>query len=143
MGACILSSSDPRSVCPSRRFSPAPLLSVLPCTLNLLWFVFLKRIHNLRCLLFLILFLSALFFPSPPRSFLSLFLLSGERPYIVSGSDDCTVRVWDYQTKQCIQVSRHSSRSSTQVSARPLPLTGGGASLSVHELTDADIDTQR
>ncbi|PHJ17469.1 coatomer subunit beta -2-like [Cystoisospora suis] len=29
---------------------------------------------------------------------------NGERPYLVSGSDDCTVRVWDYQTKQCIQV---------------------------------------
>lgn len=32
-------------------------------------------------------------------------LFSGERPYLVSGSDDCTVRVWDYQTKQCIQAS--------------------------------------
>ncbi|CDJ57778.1 coatomer protein complex subunit beta, putative [Eimeria maxima] len=29
---------------------------------------------------------------------------SGERPYLVSGADDATVRVWDYQTKQCIQV---------------------------------------
>eukprot|EP00923_Selenidium_pygospionis_P046386 GHVN01079974.1.p1 GENE.GHVN01079974.1~~GHVN01079974.1.p1 ORF type:complete len:985 (+),score=199.69 GHVN01079974.1:138-3092(+) len=26
----------------------------------------------------------------------------GERPYIISGSDDKTVKVWDYQTKQCI-----------------------------------------
>ncbi|PFH35779.1 putative COPI protein [Besnoitia besnoiti] len=36
---------------------------------------------------------------------------SGERPYIVSGSDDCTVRVWDYQTKQCIQVLTGHSRN--------------------------------
>ncbi|KFG58033.1 putative COPI protein [Toxoplasma gondii RUB] len=36
---------------------------------------------------------------------------SGERPYLVSGSDDCTVRVWDYQTKQCIQVLSGHSRN--------------------------------
>lgn len=27
---------------------------------------------------------------------------NGDKPYIVSGSDDKTVRVWDYQTKQTI-----------------------------------------
>ncbi|OEH80461.1 hypothetical protein cyc_01044 [Cyclospora cayetanensis] len=36
---------------------------------------------------------------------------SGERPYLVSGADDATVRVWDYQTKQCIQVLRGHSKN--------------------------------
>eukprot|EP01053_Blabericola_migrator_P000348 Blabericola_migrator_1__347@NODE_1088_length_5485_cov_101_249354_g746_i0_p1_GENE_NODE_1088_length_5485_cov_101_249354_g746_i0NODE_1088_length_5485_cov_101_249354_g746_i0_p1_ORF_typecomplete_len887_score139_45Coatomer_WDAD/PF04053_14/23Coatomer_WDAD/PF04053_14/2_8e03Coatomer_WDAD/PF04053_14/1_2e121WD40/PF00400_32/9_5e02WD40/PF00400_32/3_5WD40/PF00400_32/5_6e06WD40/PF00400_32/1_1e06WD40/PF00400_32/4_5e10WD40/PF00400_32/1_3e08WD40/PF00400_32/43WD40/PF00400_32/3_6e02WD40/PF00400_32/1_5e03ANAPC4_WD40 len=29
---------------------------------------------------------------------------SGDKPYLLSASDDCTVRVWDYQTRQCLQV---------------------------------------
>ncbi len=29
----------------------------------------------------------------------------GDRPYLVSGADDRLVKVWDYQTKACIQVS--------------------------------------
>ena len=29
---------------------------------------------------------------------------AGDKPYLVSGSDDKTVRVWDYQTKQCVHV---------------------------------------
>eukprot|EP00392_Amoebophrya_sp_AT5.2_P001330 g1332.t1 len=29
---------------------------------------------------------------------------TGDKPYLVSGADDKTVRVWDYQTKQCVQV---------------------------------------
>ena len=28
----------------------------------------------------------------------------GEKPYLVSGGDDKSVRVWDYQTKQCVHV---------------------------------------
>lgn len=28
----------------------------------------------------------------------------GERPYLVSGADDRTARVWDYTTKACVQV---------------------------------------
>lgn len=28
----------------------------------------------------------------------------GDRPYLVSGADDRLVKVWDYQTKACIQV---------------------------------------
>jgi coatomer subunit beta' len=30
----------------------------------------------------------------------------GERPYLVSGADDRTARVWDYTTKACVQVRR-------------------------------------
>lgn len=31
-------------------------------------------------------------------------LAGGDRPYLVSGADDRLVKVWDYQTKACIQV---------------------------------------
>jgi len=30
------------------------------------------------------------------------YCTSGEKPYLVSGSDDFTVKVWDYQTKNCL-----------------------------------------
>jgi len=52
---------------------------------------------------------------------------SGEKPYLVSGSDDKTVRVWDYQTKQCVQVlSGHTGNVTTAVFHPNLPviLTG-------------------
>ena len=32
------------------------------------------------------------------------YLTGGDRPYLVSGADDHTARVWDYQTKACVQV---------------------------------------
>lgn len=28
----------------------------------------------------------------------------GDKPYLISGADDRTVRVWDYQNKTCVQV---------------------------------------
>merc|ERR1719424_2264806 len=31
---------------------------------------------------------------------------TGEKPYIISGADDQSVCIWDYQTKQCIQTLR-------------------------------------
>eukprot|EP00921_Rhytidocystis_pertsovi_P015616 GHVQ01024830.1.p1 GENE.GHVQ01024830.1~~GHVQ01024830.1.p1 ORF type:complete len:844 (+),score=76.21 GHVQ01024830.1:281-2812(+) len=52
---------------------------------------------------------------------------NGERPYIVSGSDDKTVRVWDYQTKQCIQVlSGHTKNVSAAVFHPHLPILISG-----------------
>ncbi|KAG5179548.1 coatomer WD associated region-domain-containing protein [Tribonema minus] len=37
----------------------------------------------------------------------------GDRPYLVSGADDKTVRIWDYQTKTCVQtlVGHHNNVS--------------------------------
>jgi coatomer subunit beta' len=48
---------------------------------------------------------------------------SGEKPYLVSGSDDKTVRVWDYQTKQCVHVLEgHSANVSSVVFHPQLPI---------------------
>ncbi|EEA06157.1 coatomer protein complex beta subunit protein, putative [Cryptosporidium muris RN66] len=51
------------------------------------------------------------------------YSLSAEKPYIATCSDDKTVRVWDYQTKQCIQVlSGHSKAVRSVVYHPQLPL---------------------
>ncbi|CDJ44472.1 coatomer protein complex subunit beta, putative, partial [Eimeria tenella] len=44
---------------------------------------------------------------------------TGERPYLVSGADDATVRIWDYQTKQCIQVLSGHSKNVSAVLCPP------------------------
>eukprot|EP00923_Selenidium_pygospionis_P031576 GHVN01055928.1.p1 GENE.GHVN01055928.1~~GHVN01055928.1.p1 ORF type:complete len:890 (-),score=170.70 GHVN01055928.1:154-2823(-) len=46
-----------------------------------------------------------------------------ERPYMISGSDDNTVRVWDYQTKQCIMtLPGHSKNVSAALFHPHLPI---------------------
>lgn len=37
---------------------------------------------------------------------------AGDRPFLISGADDRTARVWDYQTKACMQTlaSHHPFR---------------------------------
>ncbi|KAL5367822.1 coatomer complex beta [Cryptosporidium parvum] len=48
---------------------------------------------------------------------------SAEKPYIATGSDDKTVRVWDYQTKQCIQVlTGHTKAVRSVIYHNQLPL---------------------
>ncbi|KAK6589449.1 coatomer complex beta [Cryptosporidium xiaoi] len=48
---------------------------------------------------------------------------SAEKPYIATGSDDKTVRVWDYQTKQCIQVLSGHTKAVRSILYHPqLPL---------------------
>eukprot|EP00439_Symbiodinium_sp_Y106_P043822 s176_g5.t1 len=38
----------------------------------------------------------------------------GEKPYIISGSDDRSIKIWDYQTKQCIQtLTGHTNNDGT------------------------------
>jgi len=48
---------------------------------------------------------------------------TGEKPYLISGADDRTVRIWDYQTKQCIQtLSSHTNNVSSTLFHPTLPI---------------------
>jgi coatomer subunit beta' len=47
----------------------------------------------------------------------------GDRPYLVSGADDRLVKVWDYQTKACIQtLDGHAHNISTVCFHPELPV---------------------
>lgn len=47
----------------------------------------------------------------------------GEKPYIITGADDKTVKVWDYQTKACVQTLKGHSHNVSVVAFHPeLPL---------------------
>lgn len=43
----------------------------------------------------------------------------GDKPYLLSGSDDETVRLWDYQTKACLQVFTHHTANVSAVLFHP------------------------
>lgn len=46
-----------------------------------------------------------------------------DKPYLVSGGDDCQVKIWDYLTKQCIFTFKNHEEDITSVSFHPeLPL---------------------
>ncbi len=54
----------------------------------------------------------------------------GDRPYLVSGADDRLVKVWDYQTKACIQTLEGHAHNIATVCFHPeLPLILTGAVL--------------
>lgn len=51
------------------------------------------------------------------------YVPEGDKPYLISGADDMTVRIWDYQTKQCVHVLEGHSNNIAAVSFHPdLPL---------------------
>lgn len=51
------------------------------------------------------------------------YAVGGEKPYLISGSDDRTVRIWDYQTKHCIQtLSGHTNNVSAALFHPTLPI---------------------
>jgi coatomer subunit beta' len=53
---------------------------------------------------------------------------TGDKPYLISGSDDYSVRVWDYQTKACIQTLTHHVHFVSSVMFHPdLPLVLTGS----------------
>lgn len=47
----------------------------------------------------------------------------GDKPYLISGADDTTVRIWDYQNKTCVQVLDGHTQNVSAVSFHPeLPI---------------------
>ena len=69
-------------------------------------------------------------------------MLSGDRPYLVSGADDKLAKVWDYQTKACVQTLEGHSHNVSAVCFHPeLPviLTGLHKSAVPHSAVSYDI----
>ena len=51
------------------------------------------------------------------------YFRGGEKPYLVSGGDDMVVKLWDYQTKQCVHTLEGHHHNISSVSFHPdLPL---------------------
>ncbi|KAE8818565.1 Peroxidase 2 [Hordeum vulgare] len=49
------------------------------------------------------------------------YFTGGDRLYLITGSDDSTAKVWDYQTKSCVQtLEGHTHNISGIMSCRPL-----------------------
>ena len=56
------------------------------------------------------------------------FYQGGDRPFLVSGADDRTAKVWDYQTKTCQATLEGHSHNVSAVAFHPeLPLIITGA----------------
>ena len=48
---------------------------------------------------------------------------AGDRPYLISGADDKLAKVWDYQTKACVQTLEGHSHNVSAVLFHPeLPI---------------------
>lgn len=51
------------------------------------------------------------------------YCASGDKPYLVSGSDDFTIKVWDYQTKNCLAtLEGHKDNVSSVIFHPDLPV---------------------
>jgi coatomer subunit beta' len=51
------------------------------------------------------------------------YFRGGEKPYLVSGGDDMVIKLWDYQTKQCVHTLEGHHHNISSVSFHPdLPL---------------------
>lgn len=47
----------------------------------------------------------------------------GDKPYLISGGDDRLIKIWDYQTKQCLHtLEGHSNNISSVVFHPELPI---------------------
>lgn len=57
---------------------------------------------------------------------------TGDRPYLVSGADDKLAKVWDYQTKACVQTLEGHSHNVSAVCFHPeLPVILTGCSFTL------------
>jgi coatomer subunit beta' len=51
----------------------------------------------------------------------------GDRPYLISGADDKLIKIWDYQTKACVQTLEGHSHNIAAVCFHPeLPIIVSG-----------------
>ncbi|KMZ56206.1 Coatomer subunit beta'-1 [Zostera marina] len=51
------------------------------------------------------------------------YFTGGDKPYLITGSDDLTAKVWDYQTKSCVQTLEGHTHNVSAVSFHPeLPI---------------------
>ncbi|KAL5649964.1 hypothetical protein ACJX0J_040773, partial [Zea mays] len=51
------------------------------------------------------------------------YFTGGDRPYLITGSDDSTAKVWDYQTKSCVQTLEGHTHNISDVCFHPeLPI---------------------
>ncbi|KAK8664247.1 hypothetical protein V6N13_084045 [Hibiscus sabdariffa] len=49
--------------------------------------------------------------------------MAGEKPFLISGSDDFTAKVWDYETKSCVQELEGHTHNVTALRVHPeLPI---------------------
>ncbi|MEW5305809.1 MAG: hypothetical protein WDW36_008326 [Sanguina aurantia] len=56
------------------------------------------------------------------------YFTGGDRPYLISGADDKLVKVWDYQTKACVQTLEGHSHNIAAVCFHPeLPIIVSGS----------------
>ncbi|CAN6223653.1 unnamed protein product [Urochloa humidicola] len=55
------------------------------------------------------------------------FVIAGNKSYLITGSEDCTIKVWDYETKKCFQKLYHSSSVSTVIFYPDPPLIIAGS----------------
>lgn len=56
------------------------------------------------------------------------YFVGGEKPYIISGADDQTIKIWDYQTKTCVQTLESHTNNISSVCFHPkLPIIISGS----------------
>jgi coatomer subunit beta' len=54
---------------------------------------------------------------------LPALISGGDRPFLISGADDRLIKVWDYQTKHCVQTLEGHAHNISAVAYHPeLPI---------------------
>ena len=56
------------------------------------------------------------------------YYAGGDKPYLISGADDRTVKIWDYQNKACVQTLTGHAHNIAAVAFHPeLPIILSGS----------------